>query len=128
MKNNKNISVPVFASLIILMLEIFSGCPQSVVEPPVASFTLTAEDIGVTEISIHIKATVDHIPWKFSIHRYGLLPYTSGVIRHPVLDTVVTDQYLLPHKEYMYKVYYILNNTVTDSSAPLPVTTMILFC
>ena len=51
--------------MIILILVILAGfaCREEPTKPPTAEFTLTAEDVGVTDVFFRLKATLSHGPF-----------------------------------------------------------------
>jgi|DewCreStandDraft_4_1066084.scaffolds.fasta_scaffold12580_5 hypothetical protein len=98
--------------IIILILVILSGfaCREEPTKPPIAEFTLTAEDIGVTDIFFRVKATLSHGPFTLYVKRDGQQIYQSQPTNLTTVDTLLYDENLLPKQNYTYKAYYTIFN------------------
>ncbi len=118
-----------FNQLLILLIPlILISCRERVVPPPdkppyIPPIVLTAEDVGVTDAFIRLKfLDTSNVQAKtFILMRDGKALMTNTIIAN---DTLLFDEGLLPKRTYKYKSYRLTNNTIVDSSAELPITTM----
>ena len=60
-----------FVVIFILIIIIGFACREEPTEPRTAEFTLTAEDIGVTDVFFKLKATLSHGPFTILVKRDG---------------------------------------------------------
>jgi hypothetical protein len=100
------------------------SCREKGIEPRTVDIQLTAEDVGVTEVYLRIKATMGPGPWTLTLKRDGQIIFNSQQSNFISFDTLILDEQRLPKHNYTYKVLYTINGTAVDSSAPLFVTTM----
>jgi hypothetical protein len=113
--------------IFILLLLSFLQCNNKPTPPDddnhyVPSITLTAEDIGVTDVWLKVKFVDTTVNRSFKLMRDGqtVLTHYSSL---PTLDTTIFDDNLLPNHTYNYKALRLVDSIVIDS-ALLTVPTM----
>jgi hypothetical protein len=124
LKISRRINRAILLALPVMMFSLFSGCPESVVEPLDTNFRLTADDVEANEIYLHVQATGNNAYGTVALTRDGRQLFEKEAGYHFSIDTVLHDQYLYPKRAYTYKAYYRYNGNPIDSSSPLRVTTL----
>jgi hypothetical protein len=104
---------------VILILLALTACRDKGTEPYVKSIWLSAEDIGVTDASIHVILSNDNKPGSFSLKLNG-----KTILSANKNDTLIFIDSLLPKHTYTYKAYRLNGSIVFDSSDALTITTM----
>jgi hypothetical protein len=103
----------------ILILLALTACRDKGTEPYVKSIWLSAEDIGVTDASIHVILSNDNKSSNFSLKLNG-----NTILCANARDTLIFSDSLLPKHTYTYKAYRLNGSIVFDSSDALTITTM----
>lgn len=100
---------------------VFSGCLNNRTGPGSSNVLLTAEYVGVTEASFRLQI-IPAVPHNVvRLTRNGTTILTTG---YRGLDTLLTDQYLLPRQSYIYRAYALNDSIPRDTSNTLTISTM----
>ncbi|MDP2208530.1 MAG: hypothetical protein Q8K98_07125 [Bacteroidota bacterium] len=91
--------------------------------PYIPPIVLTSEDVSCTDAFISIKTTKVFESGTLQLKRDGITQSEIYNLQSQI-DTLIVDEGLLPKRTYTYKAYRLTNNTIIDSSAELPITTM----
>ena len=97
------------------------SCRNNGTEPPTSDFQLIAEDVGVTEVWLRVKATERLEPRTLTLSRDG---QTILTIESPPFDTLVLSDRLSPKHSYNYRATLTGKNFLLIYTAQLTVTTM----
>ncbi|MBI3194187.1 MAG: hypothetical protein HYZ34_06950 [Ignavibacteriae bacterium] len=115
---------PTMLLLLLLALLTFS-CEEEelkiIIPPHVPTLAITVDDVGVTEAWIKIESVDSTVLGTILLKRDTVNVLTVNVTSR---ETIVVSEQLLPKKTYAYNAYKLSNTTLTDSSAPLNLTTM----
>ncbi|MBI3195219.1 MAG: hypothetical protein HYZ34_12255 [Ignavibacteriae bacterium] len=92
-----------------------------IIPPHVPTLAITVDDVGVTEAWLKIESIDSTALGDIILKHDTTVVLTANVTTR---ETLVVSEQLLPKKTYIYKAYKLTNNTPTDSTTPLQLTTM----
>ncbi len=110
-------------SIIIALMVVTANfsCRNNGTEPPSSDFQLIAEDVGVTEVWLRVKATARVEPRRLTLSCDG---QTILSIDSPPLDTLILSDRLSPKHSYNYTATLTGKSFLLTYTAQLNVTTM----
>ncbi len=88
-----------------LFLLLFSGCPDSGVNPPPNPLGLTVENVTSTQVFLNLSLDQSETNRTVTLKRGDSTIFSN--LRLPTSDTLVVDEGLLPNKTYTYTLSYL---------------------
>jgi hypothetical protein len=128
MQTKQKITFLKLIGIALLLPLIVIDCREEATAPTPLVISISAEDVGVTDALIKLRAESGEFgAISFQIRRNGKTIFSitqPPLAQHTTLDTVVLDDSLSPNQSYTYKAYRIIAAAAIDSSPPLTFTTM----
>jgi hypothetical protein len=128
MQTKQKIAFLKFIGIALLIPLIVIDCREDATSPTPLTISISAEDVGVTDAIIKLRAESGEFgATSFQLRRNGKTIFTltpPPLVQHSILDTVVLDDSLSPNQSYTYKAYRMIATAAIDSSTPLTLTTM----
>ena len=128
MRTKQKILFLIFFLMLVSIPMIFSDCRDDATSPTPLTMSLTAEDVGVTDVLIKFRAECGELGGvSFQLRRNGQTIFTlkpRPLAQRSIIDTLLLDDSLRANHQYTYKVYRVITTSTIDSSAPTTITTM----